>query len=266
MLENKNKFLSIGRLSKLTGVHIKSLRYYDKIGILKPAYVDPESSYRYYSHEQLSIVEAIQTCIELDIPLKNFPAYIEEKSGQIHYARLLKHGKECAEQKIRSIQEKLAAIEEYQQEIERAEQCRNSEVPLRFLLPEKYCWLTVYEPDRSQEEYRSALNRMILEIINQGYRIGYETGLLFRFSSTGEEHYLFAEVWKTDLPFPPNVCYFKAGEYLCQKAEQGSILSARRFFPDEFEQDYVKIVIETEMFTGDYDFSNPFFELRCSLP
>ena len=45
----KENLLSIGALSKQTGVHIKSLRYYDSLGILRPAYVDPCSGYRYYS-------------------------------------------------------------------------------------------------------------------------------------------------------------------------------------------------------------------------
>lgn len=45
----KENLLSIGALSKQTGVHIKSLRYYDSLGILRPAYVDSSSGYRYYS-------------------------------------------------------------------------------------------------------------------------------------------------------------------------------------------------------------------------
>ena len=48
----KENLLSIGALSKQTGVHIKSLRYYDSLGILRPAYVDPSSGYRYYSLQQ----------------------------------------------------------------------------------------------------------------------------------------------------------------------------------------------------------------------
>ena len=44
---DKTKLLSIGTLSKLTGVHIKSLRYYDQIGTMPPAYVDPDTKYRY---------------------------------------------------------------------------------------------------------------------------------------------------------------------------------------------------------------------------
>lgn len=56
----KENLLSIGALSKQTGVHIKSLRYYDSLGILRPAYVDPSSGYRYYSLQQIPVVDAIQ--------------------------------------------------------------------------------------------------------------------------------------------------------------------------------------------------------------
>ncbi|RUT40348.1 MerR family DNA-binding transcriptional regulator [Paenibacillus anaericanus] len=36
-------------MSKFTGIHIKTLRYYEEIGVLIPEYVGPEANYRYYS-------------------------------------------------------------------------------------------------------------------------------------------------------------------------------------------------------------------------
>mgnify|MGYP004571771149 CR=1 FL=1 len=38
-----SNLLSIGEFSKIANVHIKSLRYYDKLGVLKPIYVDPKT-------------------------------------------------------------------------------------------------------------------------------------------------------------------------------------------------------------------------------
>ena len=35
------EYLTIGEVSKMKGVGIKSLRYYDRLGILKPAYINP---------------------------------------------------------------------------------------------------------------------------------------------------------------------------------------------------------------------------------
>ena len=45
--------LKIGLFSKLSRVSIRMLRYYDEMGLLHPAYIDPESDYRYYREDQL---------------------------------------------------------------------------------------------------------------------------------------------------------------------------------------------------------------------
>ena len=84
-MTGKNRLFSIGKLSTLTGVHIQSLRYYEELGILKPAYVDPQSGYRYYNFQHMRIVEAIQYCVELDIPLRQFRDFLLEEDGQIAF-------------------------------------------------------------------------------------------------------------------------------------------------------------------------------------
>lgn len=49
----------IGEFSKLAKVTVKTLRYYDKIGLFKPAMTDTATSYRYYTEEQLSTLSRI---------------------------------------------------------------------------------------------------------------------------------------------------------------------------------------------------------------
>ncbi|MCO1603730.1 MerR family transcriptional regulator [Desulfosporosinus nitroreducens] len=49
----------IGTFSKINKVTIKTLRYYDEIGLLKPAFVDEENSYRYYTSDQLPLLHKI---------------------------------------------------------------------------------------------------------------------------------------------------------------------------------------------------------------
>lgn len=48
----KKDLLSISELAAISGVNAKSLRYYDRLGILRPAFVDPDSGYRYYAFYQ----------------------------------------------------------------------------------------------------------------------------------------------------------------------------------------------------------------------
>ncbi len=51
--------LRIGQFSKLARVSIKTLRYYDRIGLLKPAMIDTSTLYRYYTENQLERVNLI---------------------------------------------------------------------------------------------------------------------------------------------------------------------------------------------------------------
>lgn len=49
----------IGLFSKINKVSIKTLRYYDEVNLLKPALVDDENGYRYYTSDQLPRVHQI---------------------------------------------------------------------------------------------------------------------------------------------------------------------------------------------------------------
>lgn len=51
----------IGDFASLTGLTVKTLRYYDDINLLKPVKVDNFTGYRYYSDSQLDDVELIKT-------------------------------------------------------------------------------------------------------------------------------------------------------------------------------------------------------------
>lgn len=52
--------LQIGEFSKICQVSVKTLRHYDKIGLLAPAEVDSYTRYRYYQVEQIDTMNYIQ--------------------------------------------------------------------------------------------------------------------------------------------------------------------------------------------------------------
>ncbi|MBE6170627.1 MerR family transcriptional regulator [Enterococcus casseliflavus] len=49
-----DKLYRIGMFSKMNQVTIKTLRYYDEVGLLKPHFIDPDNGYRYYISSQLA--------------------------------------------------------------------------------------------------------------------------------------------------------------------------------------------------------------------
>jgi len=105
----KNYF-TISEFAKLRDININSLRYYEKLGLLKPAIVDENNGYRYYSAEQVSLLNKIILCIQLGIPLKDMVAFLDE-DGNLESQRLLEQGRIVAKKRIQEMQNNLDYIE-----------------------------------------------------------------------------------------------------------------------------------------------------------
>ncbi len=63
--------LQIKEFAELTGVSVRTLHYYDEIGLLKPCYVDEQNGYRFYDENSLERMQEILFYRELDFPLKS---------------------------------------------------------------------------------------------------------------------------------------------------------------------------------------------------
>lgn len=61
----------IGEFSKLAKVTIKTLRYYEKEGILMPSYVDESNGYRFYETKQLLTVAKIISLRQMGMTIDN---------------------------------------------------------------------------------------------------------------------------------------------------------------------------------------------------
>lgn len=57
----KEKLLTIGEISKMTNLPIRTFHYYDEIGLFKPSFIDPKTNYRYYSESQIHYLDLIKS-------------------------------------------------------------------------------------------------------------------------------------------------------------------------------------------------------------
>ena len=110
----KEELLSIGELAKLRGVSVKSLRYYERVGALKPAYVNEESGYRYYSINQISDLDMVTTFIEMGVPLKEIASTAALGYRQ---SELIEKGRELARERIGRAEAQLLQLDRYADEI-----------------------------------------------------------------------------------------------------------------------------------------------------
>ena len=63
--------LQIKEFANITGVSVRTLHYYDEIGLLAPAFVDKTTGYRYYDERSLLRMQEILFYRELDFSLKS---------------------------------------------------------------------------------------------------------------------------------------------------------------------------------------------------
>lgn len=61
----------IKEFAELTGVSVRTLHYYDEIGLLQPSSVDEQNGYRIYDEGSLERMQEILFYRELDFPLKS---------------------------------------------------------------------------------------------------------------------------------------------------------------------------------------------------
>lgn len=68
--------MTVNEVSKLTGVSIRTLQYYDKIGLLHPADYT-EAGYRLYDNTALELLQSILLFRELEFSLKDIKAILQ---------------------------------------------------------------------------------------------------------------------------------------------------------------------------------------------
>ena len=74
--EEEMLMMTVNQVSKMTGVSIRTLQYYDTIGLLKPSEYT-ESGYRLYDDTSLERLQQILLFKELEFPLKEIKEIID---------------------------------------------------------------------------------------------------------------------------------------------------------------------------------------------
>jgi len=260
-MDRKSALLTIGDMSKLTGASIRSLRYYDKLELLRPVFIDPDTNYRYYSFEQSNIVEIIMFCIELDIPLKELPQYVG--TGEtMDYRAFLAQGKEIANKKIKALRSGLNLINSIETQMDLSDKYDLGQIYNRDV-PEKYIVCKPCKPPLSQLDRYELVMSFISDpgLMDLKYDL-MEYGFICEHSQLGTRYYAFVEVPRRFAKACANnyVMKLPAATYLCRQDDNTQIEKTREFFYENFAGSF--IAVETEIFASKPKISKPLIELR----
>src|SRR6266702_4856641 len=110
--------LKIGDFSRLSLVSVKALRYYDELGLLKPARVDESTGYRYYSANQLARLNRILAMKDMGLSLEQIAHLLDKEPTPDQIRGMLRLKQVELHQQLEEGRERLDRIEAWLQAFE----------------------------------------------------------------------------------------------------------------------------------------------------
>jgi len=116
-----NKHYQIGEFADLSGVSAKTLRFYDEIGLLRPASVDARTGYRHYVPQQLEELASILALKNLGVSLAKLRELTAKRASSAdrrlalnELKRVVEHSIQTATRSLEWINAALGEIEQTQ--------------------------------------------------------------------------------------------------------------------------------------------------------
>lgn len=154
----KKNLLSIAELAKLRKITSETLRHYDRIGLIKPDYVDPQTNYRYYSIRQYEKLGTIRELRQLGMSLDEIVDYFMNRNLKKSITILEKH-----HQKLRrEIREKILVDTVLRRKLRFLNELSllpATNVVFEQVFPERYM-LTFDEPAGGPREHAFAITKL----------------------------------------------------------------------------------------------------------
>lgn len=121
----------ISDFATLSRVSSKMLRHYDELGLLRPAHVDPETDYRFYTAEQLPRLNRIVVLKDLGFSLQQIMALLDDDLSLEQLKGMLTLRRAEVAQRIQEEQMRLAQIDARLAQIEQQGQTISYDILLR---------------------------------------------------------------------------------------------------------------------------------------
>jgi DNA-binding transcriptional MerR regulator len=121
----------------LSRVSVKTLRYYDELGLIKPARVDEFTGYRYYDHGQYVRLNRVRALRDLGFSLESIAQALDAGLSAEQLRGMLRLRRSEIEQRIGEEQGRLARLDAWLSYIEMEDAMSEYEVVVKKVEPAK---------------------------------------------------------------------------------------------------------------------------------
>lgn len=103
---------SIGEFSKITGLTVKTLRFYHEAGVLVPTHVDRDTGYRYYAEGKIETARIITQLRRLEFPLDQIAEILREYDDDGDILAYLKQRKLFVQKRMKEYREISSSLDQ----------------------------------------------------------------------------------------------------------------------------------------------------------
>jgi DNA-binding transcriptional MerR regulator len=173
--------LKIGEFSRLSQVTVKTLHYYDELGLIKPAHIDPATNYRFYTIQQLPRIHRIMALKELGLSLEQIGLMLDEDMPSEQIRGMLRLKQAEIQQEMREEQRQLALVEFRLRMIEAEINFPELDVVIKHLEPMRF--LSFFDHPRSDLSVEELLahRERVADILRKAIEAGViqHTGVVY---------------------------------------------------------------------------------------
>lgn len=250
---DKSNLLSIGEFAQLSRTTIKALHYYEKINLLQPAWIDPDSGYRYYDARQLPFVQIIALFVDLDLRLNSLTDNLHSEYLTTDYQTLLTYSRQATKEKMEELNKKMRYIDYLEDILATQKSSLNMQNDTTL-------WLLPCNAPQEPLDMNAALKKILHELKQYHIAVRDTYGLIMFCNGSEKRLYYFTAIKcsSTQKNIHENIFHLPMGEYRTVHQTELNIKKIPDLFRDLFELSYDKIILITPN-TSSYNIS-------CLLP
>jgi DNA-binding transcriptional MerR regulator len=152
----------IGVFARLGQVSVRTLRFYEELGLLSPAHVDDQTGYRYYGADQIPRLNRILALRDLGLSLEGIALVLERPLSAERLGEMLREKRCEIEGRIERERETLARVAARLRQIESEGIMPDYEVVLKRVEPQLVASIRDVIPDVTQ--INATFNRLFDEV------------------------------------------------------------------------------------------------------
>ncbi len=211
-MERKD-YLTTDELAQLMGITKHTLFHYDDIGLFQPEYIN-EKGYRFYSIDQIDILNTILMLRDLDMPLKEIQTYMSQRNPELFQQIFLEREAQITRQ-IKKLQSMKKWMQQQRNKIQIAGQTDFSKIEINAYSD---CYYIYKETDQtSSQSFAKNVNELIAQLQKTNPYLDYDIAY-FQYGKNVEhgiyDAYDNVALLMTQKPAIKNCQILPAGKYL----------------------------------------------------